>query len=201
MLTPANNELNQTVTNEKFTTEQKSDQQSRDMGEINNPADRKDFDAFIDQNKGIIYKVASTYCKDLDDRKDLVQEIIIQLWRSFKSFNHSVKISTWTYRVALNVAISFYRKESKRKQVSTQLSENLVSILADHETNEKEEQFNQLQSFISELKELDRALIILYLEDKSQKEIGDILGISETNVSTKMARIKEKLRIRFSLTD
>jgi RNA polymerase sigma factor (sigma-70 family) len=171
------------------------------MGEVNNPADQKGFDTFIDQNKGIIYKVASIYCKDHDDRKDLVQEIIIQLWRSFNSFNHTVKISTWTYRVALNVAISFYRKDVKRKQISTQLSDSLVSILADHETNEKEEQFNQLQYFISELKELDRALIILYLEDKSQKEIGDILGISETNVSTKMARIKEKLRIRFSLTD
>lgn len=171
------------------------------MGEINNPEDQKGFDVFIDQNKGIIYKVASIYCKDHDDRKDLVQEIIIQLWRSFNSFNHTVKISTWTYRVALNVAISFYRKDVKRKQISTQLSDSLVSILADHETNEKEEQFIQLQYFISELKELDRALIILYLEDKSQKEIGDILGISETNVSTKMARIKEKLRVRFSLTD
>lgn len=171
------------------------------MGEVNNPEDQKGFDTFIDQNKGIIYKVASIYCKDHDDRKDLVQEIIIQLWRSFNSFNHTVKISTWTYRVALNVAISFYRKDVKRKQISTQLSDSLVSILADHETNEKEEQFIQLQYFISELKELDRALIILYLEDKSQKEIGDILGISETNVSTKMARIKEKLRIRFSLTD
>lgn len=171
------------------------------MGEINNPEDQKGFDVFIDQNKGIIYKVASIYCKDHDDRKDLVQEIIIQLWRSFNSFNHTVKISTWTYRVALNVAISFYRKDVKRKQISTQLSDSLVSILADHETNEKEEQFIQLQYFISELKELDRALIILYLEDKSQKEIGDILGISETNVSTKMARIKEKLRVKFSLTD
>lgn len=169
------------------------------MGAHINPEIHKDFDAFVELNKGIIYKVASTYCKDADDRKDLVQDIIVQLWRSYQRFNHSVKISTWTYRVALNVAISFYRKDTKRRQTSVQLSDGLVHILADHETSEKEEQFNQLQSFISELRELDRALIILYLEDKSQKEIGEILGISETNVSTKMARIKEKLRLRFAL--
>lgn len=168
--------------------------------EINASAER-DFNTFIEQNKGIIYKVANTYCKDPDDRKDLVQDIIIQLWRSYKSFNHSVKISTWTYRVALNVAISFFRRDSKRKQISTELSGSLVNIIADHESSEKEEQINQLLSFISDLKEMDKALMILYMEDKSQKEIGEILGISETNVSTKMARIKEKLRIRFSLTE
>ncbi|MBK6263948.1 sigma-70 family RNA polymerase sigma factor [Marivirga sp. S37H4] len=171
------------------------------MGNTINTADNFDFDTFIEGNKGIIFKVANSYCRDAEDRKDLVQEIIIQLWRSFSSFNHSVKRSTWTYRVALNVAISFYRKDVTRKKLTTELSGSLVDIIAEHEPPEKEEQFHQLQTFIAELKEMDRALMILYLEDKNQKEIGEILGISETNVSTKIARIKDKLRRKFLLTD
>jgi len=160
-----------------------------------------DFESIIEKNKGIIYKVANSYCKDSDDCKDLVQEIIIQLWRSFKRFDHSSKLSTWMYRVALNVAISFYRKDSKRKMFSSELTENLIAIIPENESSETEGQINQLQQFIVELKDMDRALMILYLEDRTQKEMGEIMGITETNVSTKIARIKEKLRTKFSLTD
>lgn len=163
--------------------------------------DGRDFELIIEKNKGIIYKVANSYCKDADDRKDLVQEIIIELWGSFKRFNHSSKFSTWMYRVSLNVAISFYRRDSKRKMVSTKLSESLIAIIPENEPGETESQIGLLQKFISELKDMDRALMILYLEDKSQKEIGEIMGITETNVSTKVARIKEKLRAKFLLTD
>lgn len=161
----------------------------------------RDFELIVENHKGIIYKVANSYCKDDDDRKDLVQEIVIQLWRSFHRFNNSVKLSTWIYRVALNVSISFYRKDSKRKNSSTELSESLIAIIPDNEPEETEGQINQLQQFLAELKDMDRALIILYLEDRNQKEIGEIMGISETNVSTKIARIKEKLKMKFSLTD
>ena len=163
--------------------------------------DSRDFELIIEKNKGIIYKVANSYCKDSDDRKDLVQEIIIQLWRSFKRFDHSCKLSTWIYRVALNVAISFYRRDSKRKMASTELTESLIAIIPENDPSETESQINQLQQFIGELKDMDRALMILYLEDKSQKEIGEIMGITETNVSTKIARIKEKLKVKFLLTD
>jgi RNA polymerase sigma factor (sigma-70 family) len=163
--------------------------------------DHPEFEALITQHKGVIYKVANSYCKDSDDRKDLVQEIILQLWRSFPSFNASVKISTWMYRVALNVAISFYRRDAKRKNVTTELSDNLIEIIPDEEPGETEGQLTKLQQFISELKELDRALMILYMEEKSQREIADILGLSESNVSTKVDRIKQKLRERFSLTN
>jgi RNA polymerase sigma factor (sigma-70 family) len=163
--------------------------------------DGRDFELIIEKNKGIIYKVANSYCKDVDDRKDLVQEIIIELWKSFNRYDHSSKLSTWMYRVALNVAISFYRRDSKRKMVSTELSESLIAIIPENEPGETESQINQLQQFIAELKDIDRALMILYLEDKSQKEIGEIMGITETNVSTKIARIKEKLRTKFLLTD
>ncbi len=163
--------------------------------------DNLDFELIIAKNKGIIYKVANSYCKDADDRKDLVQEIIIELWKSFKRYNHSCKLSTWMYRVALNVAISFYRRDSKRKRVSTELTESLIAIIPESEPGETETQINQLQQFITELKDMDRALMILYLENKSQKEMGEILGITETNVSTKIARIKEKLKAKFLLTD
>ncbi len=166
-----------------------------------NSTDGLDFELIIEKNKGIIYKVANSYCKDSDDRKDVVQEIVIQLWRSFKRFDHSSKLSTWIYRIALNVAISFYRKDSKRKMVSTELTESLISIIPENEPSETEGQINQLQQFIAELKDMDRALMILYLEDRTQKEMGEIMGITETNVSTKIARIKEKLRTKFSLTD
>lgn len=159
------------------------------------------FEEVIDKNKGIIYKVANSYCKDVDDRRDLVQEIVIQLWRSFNRFDNSYKISTWMYRVALNVAISFYRSNSNRKEFTTSLSEQLIEMLPDDEPTETEGQINQLQQFIAELKDLDRALMILYLEEKSQKEIADILGLTETNVSTKIARIKQKLKERFLLTN
>ncbi len=163
--------------------------------------DSLDFELIIAKNKGIIYKVANSYCKDADDRKDLVQEIIIELWKSFKRFNHSSKFSTWMYRVSLNVAISFYRRDSKRKMVSTKLAESLIAIIPENEPSETESQIGLLQKFISELKDMDRALMILYLEDKSQKEIGEIMGITETNVSTKIGRIKEKLKAKFLLTD
>lgn len=161
----------------------------------------RDFELAVENHKGIIYKVANSYCKDDDDRKDLVQEIVIQLWKSFHRFNNSVKLSTWIYRVALNVAISFYRKDSKRKNASIGLSESLIAVLPENEPEETENQITQLQQFIAELKDMDRALMILYLEDRSQKEMGEIMGITETNVSTKIARIKEKLKTKFLLND
>ncbi len=161
-----------------------------------------DFELIIEQNKGILYKVANAYCKNPDDRKDLVQEMIIQLWGAFRTFNNLSKVSTWIYRVALNVAISYYRRDLKRKNLNVSLSDSLIEITPEHDQPEKtDEQIDQLQKFITELTDLDRALILLYLEEKSQKEIAEILGLTEANVSTKVGRIKEKLRKRFSLTN
>jgi RNA polymerase sigma factor (sigma-70 family) len=155
------------------------------------------FLSVIEKNKGIIYKVSNSYCKDTEDRKDLVQEIIIQLWKSFAHYNDQYKLSTWMYRISLNVAISFYRKGNKHAKTDA-ITESIIEIADDHAPNELESEINLLQQFISELKELDRALMILYLEEKNYKEISEILGITETNVATKISRIKEKLRQRFS---
>jgi RNA polymerase sigma factor (sigma-70 family) len=156
------------------------------------------FLSVIEANKGIIYKIANTYCKVPEDRKDVVQEIILQLWKSFDNYNEQFKHSTWIYRIALNVAISFYRKENRIKQVSNPLSEGILHFADTNNKGETEENIGFLQQFISELKELDKALMLLYLEEKSHKEIAEIIGITETNVATKIGRIKNILKQKFS---
>lgn len=156
------------------------------------------FNALIDRNKGIIYKVARLYCKDPEDLQDLAQEIAIQLWRSFDNYNEKYKVSTWIYKIALNVSISFYRKETRRKGIDLISSEVLIATTGVKESEETGDNIEQLYLFISQLDVLDKALILLYLEDTSQKEIAEILGLSETNVSTKIYRIKGKLKEKFS---
>lgn len=152
----------------------------------------------IEQNKGIIYKVARSYGKNDEDREDLFQEIIIQLWGAFERYNDQYKLSTWMYRIALNVAISFYRKERKRTASSLPLTEGMSEIAEDNAQEELNANIHLLQQFINQLKELDKALMILYLESKSYKEIAEILGITETNVATKISRIKDQLKQKFS---
>lgn len=161
------------------------------------PQSKEDFLSIIDANKRIIFKICNSYCKNADDREDLAQEVIFQLWRSWSSFNANYKLSTWMYRIALNVAISFYRKE--RKTTETVLMGDHVIEIADEQIEESlETNLNALQQFINELKPLDKALMILYLEEKPQKEIAEIMGITSTNVATKIGRIKEQLKQKFN---
>jgi len=155
------------------------------------------FQELIAQNKGILIKVARTYCQNEGDRQDLIQEMLIQIWQSFHKYNHAYKISTWLYRISINMAISYYRKNTNRINNNLPLTEN-ISQIAEEGKAEKEQQLNMLDQFISELKELDKALILLYLEEKSHHEIAEILGISAGNVGTKVGRIKDKLKQRFS---
>ncbi len=165
---------------------------------MTNDNGKDNFLKLIESNKKIIFKICNSYCRNNSEREDLAQEIIYNLWKSGEHFNADYKFSTWMYRVALNVAISFYRKENKRQ--TTTLNEHVLNIEDSVTTNaESEENINLLQKFINELKELDRALIILYLEEKTYSEIADILGISETNVATRISRCKEKLKQKFSL--
>jgi len=156
------------------------------------------FLAMVQQNRGIIFKICNSYCTNATDREDLAQEIIYQLWKSAASFNNSYKFTTWMYRVALNVAITFYRRQYKTgRTFSLEHTDEDIEDKAENIYN-TEENINLLQKYIQELKELDRALMILYLEAKSYSEIADILGITETNVATKISRIKEKLKQKFS---
>lgn len=155
------------------------------------------FKEIIEQHKGILFKVAHAYCPDEEDRQDLIQEMMIQVWQSIHKYNEQYKITTWLYRISLNVAISFYRKSTKRSEKYAVLNEQLAETTLD-EKSENERQLKLLEQFISELKEIDKALMILYLEDKSYNEIAEILGISVSNVGTKTGRIKEQMKKRFS---
>ena len=161
-----------------------------------NDSGKDNFLKLIESNKKIIFKICNSYCRNNSEREDLAQEIIYNLWKSGEQFNADYKFSTWMYRVALNVAISFYRKENKRQ--TTPLNEHVFNIEDSISASAtSEENINLLQKFINALKELDRALMILYLEEKSYIEIADILGISETNVATRISRCKEKLKRKF----
>ncbi|MES2005031.1 MAG: sigma-70 family RNA polymerase sigma factor [Bacteroidota bacterium] len=157
------------------------------------PAEQEQFLKLINENKGIIYKICHSYCLKDADREDLVQEIIYQLWKSGHSFDGERRFSTWMYRVALNVAISFYRK-NQREPGTVALSEMEENLEEEKPSGEPEEKIRALQRSIAELKELDRALMILYLDGSPYKEIAEILGITETNVASKISRIKDKLK-------
>lgn len=155
------------------------------------------FEEVIGQHQGILSKIVNIYCQNKEDKKDLTQEIMIQLWRSFDKYDPNYKHSTWIYRIALNVAISFYRKNSAKKNRTVALeTEEIPVSLTEH--SETESRLLLLEKFIGELKELDKALILLYLEEKSHREIAEILGVSVSNVSTKINRIKENLKRRFA---
>ncbi len=163
---------------------------------MDNENDLGEFVRLMREHKGIVYKVCNSYCSNREDREDLAQEIIYQLWRSGNTFRAGQKFSTWMYRVALNVAISFYRKRKSANAVVS-YKEHLTEIEDQDDTdyeNELERARRILQQSIHEMKELDRALIILFLEAKGYREIAEILGITETNVATKINRIKEKLK-------
>ncbi len=155
------------------------------------------FQVIADQHKGIFFKVARTYCQNEEDRQDLIQEILVQVWKALPSYNSHYTLSTWLYRISLNVAISFYRKNVKGQDHLQPLNE-AIGCKSDEVNNDKEDQFVMLDQFISELNQLDKALILMYLEDKSHAEIADILGMSISNVGTKLLRIKEKLKNKFS---
>jgi RNA polymerase sigma factor (sigma-70 family) len=153
------------------------------------------FVSLLEQNRRIVYKVAATYSRNPADREDLAQEIVVQLWRSFARYDEGYRFSTWMYRVALNVAISFYRRESRRSraEVSAEDAVQEVASLAS-EPAEVDDDIRLLRQLIEQLDELDRAVMILYLDDNPYSMIAEILGISETNVGTKITRIKQRLR-------
>ena len=152
-------------------------------------------DAFITafkENQSLIYKISSVYTNSIEDRNDLAQEIIYQIWKSFDSFNQKSTIGTWIYRVAMNVAIR-HIKLGNRKVLTVPLDEQFLDF-HDIDNSETEEKWKLFKEHIDNLNLLDKGIIILYLENKSHEEIARIIGISVTNVGTKLSRIKEKLR-------
>jgi RNA polymerase sigma-70 factor (ECF subfamily) len=164
--------------------------------------DRQDFEALWHLHRGIALKVAGVYARSAEDRRDLAQEIAMQSWRSFARYDpRRAKFSTWLYRVALNVAISHARRHpwSDADRIEPLETHHLETI-GGESVAERDERLDALHAFIGQLDALNRALILLYLEDRSYAEIAEVLGISETNVATKINRIKHKLRGQMTTT-
>lgn len=154
------------------------------------------FSDLLQRHRGIVFKVANTYARLAEDRDDLAQEIAAQLWHAYPSYDPARSFSTWMYRVALNVAISHVREQSvRRRHDAVPLDEDIHDMTdvagVDHE---REQHIRLLQRFIQRQAPLDRALLLLYLDDRPQREIAEILGIGESNVSTKIGRLKQRIR-------
>ena len=146
----------------------------------------------ITQNQGIIHKVTRIYCDNEDDRKDLFQEILIQLWKSYDKFREESKFSTWMYRVAINTAITNFKKEAKSRKKS-EIGKDLYLLADEPYDEEKEEHLKLLYEAINQLTGIEKSITLLYLEDKQYEEISEITGISQNYVRVKMNRIKKKL--------
>jgi len=158
--------------------------------------DEADFLAKIDRHAGIVRKVALSYSRNAADRRDLEQEIVAQLWKSYPRFDGTRSFSTWMYRVALNVAISIARSQRWHETEAAPIDDD--DSLAHAGSVEHAQSLAELRAFIADLDELNRALILLYLDELSYRDIADVLGISETNVATKIHRVKQSLRARMN---
>jgi len=153
----------------------------------------KDFMELLNQHKNLIYKVCHFYATDEYLKQDLFQEIVIQLWKSYESFRNKSKVSTWMYRVALNTALSEKRR-SKTKITLSFIGLSHADQSDENDISGNHENINMLYSAISQLTEIEKALVMLYLDDKSYEEMNEVLGISQGALRVKMNRIKEKLR-------
>ncbi|RKR10431.1 RNA polymerase sigma-70 factor (ECF subfamily) [Flavobacterium sp. 90] len=146
----------------------------------------------IEKHKGILYKVSKMYMDNHDDQQDLFQEIVCQLWKSYESFRNESQFSTWMYRVAVNTAIVFLKKEKRKVDKYEIASENIKEDEGD--SHIKESQIDHFYKAVQKLEKIDKAIIFYQLEGFSHKEIGDNLGISEGNARVKLNRAKEKLK-------
>lgn len=160
--------------------------------------EKEKFISVIRDNQNLIFKICYSYCNNSENRKDLEQEILLQLWKSFKKFDGRVKISTWIYRIALNTAISFYRTDCKVNAKTVPIDASIISLSCLEENPELNENISILYQLIEKLDEFDKALMLLYLDNNKYLDIADILGISETNVATKISRIKKILKKQIS---
>ena len=149
----------------------------------------KRFIGMIQQNERVIYKVCSIYASDEEPLSDLYQDVVCNLWTAYPKFRDECNISTWIYRVALNTCISGLRKK-KRSPQSSDLSQLQDAFI---QPDDLTDEIKEMYRLIHQLKNLERAIILLYLEEKSYQEIADITGLSLSNIGVKLKRIKEKL--------
>jgi len=149
----------------------------------------------VQEHRSLLYKVCRIYCFTEADRQDLFQEMVIQLWRSYPTFRGESKFSTWLYRIALNTAISDLRRQNRRPSTTSTDDIPPPPSLPDMTwPGEEQEQLQQLYTAINKLSDVEKALVMLYLEDKSYEEMEEIMGINQNNLRVKMNRIREKLR-------
>lgn len=153
----------------------------------------QEFTDLIRRHAALIHKIAYTYCRDVTDREDIVQEVTLQLWRSRDRYDERYQETTWVYRIALNVAISFYRRERRHREGHLPLDTHAITIETPQTGLSDDVQL--LLRCIEDLSALDKALVLLYLDGNDHASIAGVLGVSESNVGTKLHRIKNKLRI------
>lgn len=157
------------------------------------PETEAEFLALLDKNQNIVHKICRIYTSDEDAHKDLFQEISIQLWHAYPNFRGDAKFSTWAYRVALNTAISLFRK-SKRDVKTTDLELHSFRLKYYEYNDEEEQQLKIMYQAIRQLNDIEKALVYMYLEEKDYAEISETLGITEVNARVKMNRVKTKLK-------
>jgi RNA polymerase sigma-70 factor, ECF subfamily len=154
---------------------------------------REQFLDILERNIGIILKIARAYTKTVPDKEDLINDITLELWKSYGRFNGDSKVSTWIYRVALNTSMNYKRRREKDKLLFLDdlKQPDGLNWLVD---NNDQSQFEILYQCIDELNRLNKAIILLYLDGNSHDEISEITGISKTNVGTRISRIKEEIK-------
>ncbi|MGA9213424.1 RNA polymerase sigma factor [Kaistella sp.] len=155
-------------------------------------AKEKEFAKLIKDNQGLIIKVSRLYTNTLEDEQDLFQEIVLQLWRSYDSFKGQSKISTWMYRVALNTAITLFRKKTKSPQTDELMDYHHRDFVEDDD--EKQQHISTLYKVIKMLPTVERAIVTMYLDDLPYRDIAENLGITEVNARVKMNRLKKTLK-------
>ena len=153
----------------------------------------KVFVTLIEEHQNLIHKICHLYTKSNTDHKDLFQEITIQLWKAYPKFRGDSKFSTWMYRVGINTAITLYRKSKRRIQILS--FEDVAYKVPQSESyvDTKDQQIKAIYQAIKQLNDIEKAVVFLYLEDKSYKEISNTIGITEVNARVRMNRIKKKL--------
>jgi RNA polymerase sigma factor (sigma-70 family) len=162
---------------------------------VNQGKKAKEFEEIVAKNKGLLYKVARSYSYCQEDRRDLIQEMTLQLWRSIESYDSSYKLSTWIYRVAMNTAISFLRSDTSRKK---HFVDTDITLLDEPEDTANAELMLEIQTILQTLNKFDRALFIMHLDGLDYAEISDVLSISSSNVGTRISRIKQSLNKEFN---
>ncbi len=150
-----------------------------------------DFLKLIEAQKRVIYKVCYVYANNQEELNDLFQEVVLNLWKSFPRYRGDSQLSTWVYRISMNTCITFLRRSSSRPS-TIPITSDVIGQFAAEEG--KTNQLKELYSLINQLGKMERALILLWLEERSYQEMADILGISKNNVGVKLNRVKEKLK-------